>query len=122
MEKNNLIVEDNYTVYINNEDTHEYQENIFTEYANDYFKNEKVIDLKFKHYEIELSPNSHAQGRVVTINFTNGQKQSFDLCKRRIAKNGILENTYEDAYLDSNNDLCIMVTDKNIKYKKELFA
>lgn len=78
MEKNNLIVEDNYTVYINNEDTHEYQENIFTEYANDYFKNEKVIDLKFKHYEIELSPNSHAQGRVVTINFTNNKKLVYE--------------------------------------------
>ena len=58
----------------------------------------------------------------VTINFKNGEKQDFELIKRRIAKNGILENTYEDAYLDDNNDLCIMVTDKNIKYKKELFA
>lgn len=58
----------------------------------------------------------------VTINFNNGHKQAFELAKRRIAKNGILENTYEDAYLDSNNDLCIMVTDKNIRYKKELFA
>ena len=58
----------------------------------------------------------------VTINFTNGHKQAFELAKRRVAKNGILENTYEDAYLDNNNDLCIMVTDKNIKYKKELFA
>ena len=58
----------------------------------------------------------------VTINFTNGHKQSFELVKRRVAKNGILENTYEDAYLDTNNDLCIMVTDKNIRYKKELFV
>ena len=58
----------------------------------------------------------------VTINFKNGEKQDFELIKRRIAKNGILENTYEDAYLDDNNNLCIMVTDKNIKYKKELFA
>ncbi len=58
----------------------------------------------------------------VTINFKNGEKQDFELIKRRIAKNGILENTYEDAYLDDNNDLCIMVTNKKIKYKKELFA
>ena len=58
----------------------------------------------------------------VTINFKNGEKQDFELIKRRIAKNGILENKYEDAYLDDNNDLCIMVTDKDIKYKKELFA
>lgn len=58
----------------------------------------------------------------VTINFVNGEKQDFELAKRRIAKNGLLENTYEDAYLDNNNDLCIMVTDKQVKYKKELFA
>ena len=56
------------------------------------------------------------------IKIKNEEKQDFELIKRRIAKNGILENTYEDAYLDDNNDLCIMVTDKNIKYKKELFA
>ena len=58
----------------------------------------------------------------VTINFKNGEKQDFELVKRRVAKNGLLENTYEDAYLDNNNDLCIMVTDKQVKYKKELFA
>ena len=58
----------------------------------------------------------------VTINFKNGEKQDFELIKRRIAKNGLLENSYEDAYLDDNNDLCIMVTDKDIRYKKELFA
>jgi len=58
----------------------------------------------------------------ITINFKNGKKQDFELTKRRIAKNGMLENLYEDAYLDDNNNLCIMVTDKNIKYKKELFA
>lgn len=58
----------------------------------------------------------------ITINFKNGGKQDFELIKRRIAKNGLLENSYEDAYLDDNNDLCIMVTDKDIRYKKELFA
>lgn len=78
MEKNTLIVEDNYAVYINNDDTHEYQENVFTEYANEYFKNEKVIDLKFKHYQVELSPTSHAHGRVVTINFTNNKKLVYE--------------------------------------------
>jgi hypothetical protein len=58
----------------------------------------------------------------VTINFNNGVKQDFELAKRRIAHDGILENTYEETYIDSNDDLCIMVTDKNIRYKKELFA
>ena len=58
----------------------------------------------------------------VTINFNNGVKQDFELAKRRIAHDGLLENIYEDTYIDSNDDLCIMVTDKNIRYKKELFA
>ena len=58
----------------------------------------------------------------VTINFNNGVKQDFELAKRRIAHDSILENTYEETYIDSNDDLCIMVTDKNIRYKKELFA
>ena len=78
MEKNTLIVEDNYGVYINNEDQNEYKDNVFTEYANKHFKNEKIIDLTFKHYQIELSPTSHAQGRVVTINFTNHKKLVYD--------------------------------------------
>lgn len=78
MDKNTLIVEDNYAVYINNEDTHEYEENIFTDFANKYFKNEKIIDIRFKHYEVELSPTSHAQGRVVTINFTNSKKLVYE--------------------------------------------
>ncbi len=58
----------------------------------------------------------------ITINFNNGAKQEFNLAKRRIAHDGLLENIYEDTYIDNNDDLCIMVTDKNIKYKKELFA
>ncbi len=58
----------------------------------------------------------------ITINFNNGAKQEFNLAKRRIAHDGLLENIYEDTYIDGNDDLCIMVTDKNIKYKKELFA
>lgn len=78
MEKNTLIVEDNYGVYINNEDQNNYEDNVFTKYANEYLKNEKIIDLKFKHYQIGLSPTSHAQGRVVTINFTNGKKLVYE--------------------------------------------
>lgn len=78
MEKNTLIVEDNYGVYINNEDIHEYTNNDFTKYANEYFKDEKILDLKFKHYEVKLSPKSFAQGRVVTINFSNNKKLIYE--------------------------------------------
>lgn len=75
MEKNTLIIEDNYGVYINNEDQNKYDDdNIFTINANEYFKKEKIINLKFKHYQVKLSAKSFAQGRVVTINFTNNKK------------------------------------------------
>ena len=79
MEKNTLIVEDSYAVYINNEDTHEYKDNVFTRYANEYLKNEKVVDLKFKHFEVKLSKTTYAQGRVVTINFTNNKKIVYEV-------------------------------------------
>ena len=73
MEKNTLIIKDNYSVYINNEDQNEYEDNIFTKYANQYFKNEKIVDLKFKHYSVEVDPKTLVSGRVVTINFTNNR-------------------------------------------------
>lgn len=77
MENNTLIVQDNHSVYINNDDTHTYEENEFTDYANSYFKNEKVIDIKFKHFEVNLSPDLCAQDRAVTINFTNNKKLKY---------------------------------------------
>lgn len=78
MKNHDLIVEENCDVYINDEDDEEFTENIFTQYANEYFKGEKIVDLKFKHYEVELDPNTHAQGRVVTINFTNNKKLVYE--------------------------------------------
>ena len=74
MEKDTIIVEDNYGVYINNQDVDKYEENEFTDKANQYFANERIIEIKFKHYEIEINPKSFAQGRVVTILFTNDKK------------------------------------------------
>lgn len=56
----------------------------------------------------------------VGISFTNGGYQEFQLAKKRIANNGKIQNSYEDAFFE-NEDLCIIVTDKNIKYKKNLF-
>lgn len=57
----------------------------------------------------------------ITLCFTNGSRQDFDIPKKRIACNGIMENKYEDIY-DLDNDLGIIVTDKNIRYKRELFV
>ncbi len=77
MKTNTLVVQDNHSVYINNDDTHTYEENEFTDYANSHFKNEKVIDINFKHFEVELSPDLCAQDRAVTINFTNNKKLKY---------------------------------------------
>ena len=78
MEKNDLIVIDNYGVYINNDDQNKFEDNVFTEYANYNFKDEKIIDLKFKHYEVELSPTSYLTVRVVIINFTNNKRLVYE--------------------------------------------
>ena len=58
----------------------------------------------------------------VGINFSNGKYLLFNIAKKRVNDKGLLENTCEDAFKDENNNLCIMVTDMKIKYKKELFA
>ena len=57
----------------------------------------------------------------VSIHFTNGKKQVFDIAKRRVQSDGLLVNKYEDTFFD-NDDLCIIISDKDIRYKKELFA
>lgn len=57
----------------------------------------------------------------IGISFTNGKYQEFDLPKRRIANNGVIVNKYEHTFYDEDNNLCILISDKNIKYMKELF-
>lgn len=78
MENDVLIIEDNYGIYINNKDINEYSENEFTRKANQYFANERIIEIKFKHYAVEINPKSYAQGRVVTILFTNDKKLVYE--------------------------------------------
>ena len=56
----------------------------------------------------------------VCLYFNNGNKQEFNIAKRRVASNGTMENIYEDTFED-NDDVCILITDKKIKFKKELF-
>lgn len=57
----------------------------------------------------------------ISIHFTNGKTQVFDIPKKRVQTEGVLTNKYEDAFLD-DDDLCILISDKDIRYKKELFA
>ena len=78
---------------------------------NDDVNNKIIIDRLLKNKDLIK----------VTVHFTNGTKQEFNIAKKRITQNGILENIYEEAYLD-NDDLCILITDKKIKYKRQLFA
>lgn len=56
----------------------------------------------------------------ISLSFTNGQKQEFKIPKKRIANNGLMENKYEEI-LELDEGFGIIVTDKNLKYKKELF-
>lgn len=78
VENDSLIIEDNYGVYINNNDINEYVENEFTRKAKQYFANEKITEIKFRHYEVETNPTSHAHGRVVTVIFTNDKKLVYE--------------------------------------------
>lgn len=57
----------------------------------------------------------------VDLSFTNGNRQQFKLAKKRVLNNGITENKYEDLFF-SDNDLCIMISEKDIKYREELFV
>lgn len=57
----------------------------------------------------------------VEVFFTNGISQEFDIPKKRVAQNKQLVNLYEETFADETG-LCILITDKNIKYKENLFA
>jgi hypothetical protein len=57
----------------------------------------------------------------VAIHFSNGLVQKFQLSKRRVASEGKLINKYEEI-IEIENDLCMIITNLNIKFKKELFA
>ncbi len=57
----------------------------------------------------------------VEVFFTNGLSQEFDIPKKRVAQNRQLVNLYEETFVDESG-LCILITDKNIRYKENLFA
>ncbi len=55
------------------------------------------------------------------ICFKDGTNQDFSIPKRRVLIDGEMSNKYEEAFMDENN-LCILISDKNIKFKRNLFA
>ena len=56
----------------------------------------------------------------VAINFTDGTSEGFNIPVDRKLHNKRLINAYEEAALVEDN-LCILITDKKIRYKKNLF-
>ena len=57
----------------------------------------------------------------VSVFFTNGTHQDFEIPKKRVAQNKQLINLYEENFVDESG-LCILITDKKIRYKENLFA
>ncbi len=57
----------------------------------------------------------------LSICFKDGTKQDFAIPKRRVLMDGEMSNKYEEAFMDENN-LCILISDKKIKFKRNLFA
>ncbi len=72
---------------------------------------------------VEIMKNivKHRDIVKIGISFTNGGYQEFQLARKRVASNEKIQNYYEDTFYD-NDDLCILITNKNIKYKKNLFV
>ncbi|HQC84137.1 MAG TPA: hypothetical protein PLB45_04630 [Bacilli bacterium] len=89
-------------------------------YAN-YFMIKILNDNNVKTYENMDRMLKKKDIVSVNIHFTNGRSQIFDLAKNRVRDNGVLVNKYEEAFKDEDN-LCIVVSDKKIRYVKELFA
>lgn len=82
----------------------------------------KILD-DFASEEHDLYKRLANKKDIVEINlsFTNGNRQAFVIPKKRVANNGVMENKYEEIY-KLDDGFGIIVTDKNLKYKKELFA
>ncbi len=82
----------------------------------------KIID-EFAKDAQELYKRLFEKKDIIEISlyFTNGLRQEFIIPKKRVANNGVMENKYEEI-LELEDGFGIIVTDKNLKYKKELFA
>lgn len=56
----------------------------------------------------------------ICLSFTNGKRQEFEIPKKRVANNGVMENKYEEIF-NFEDATGILITDKSLKYKEELF-
>ena len=86
-----------------------------------YFMIKIVNDKSYDASEVIKRLQTKTDITGLSIHFTNGKTQVFNIPKRRVQKDGILINKYEEVFNDED-DLCIIISDKDIKYKKELFA
>lgn len=81
----------------------------------------KIVDKQNQNRDIIEEMNSNKNITKVKLNFMNGLTQEFELSKKRIVNNGVLENKYQQTHINPEGDLCILITDKKIKYKENLF-
>ena len=86
-----------------------------------YFMIKILNDKSYEANEVINRIKSKKDITKLSIYFTNGRKQVFDIPIKRIRKDNQLINNYEELF-EVDDDLGIIITDKNIKYKKELFV
>ena len=80
-----------------------------------------LYDFAKEDYNLYKRLNNKKDIVKISLSFTSGQKQEFEIPKKRIANNGSIENKFEEI-LDLNDGFGIIVTDKLLRYKKELFV
>lgn len=94
-------------------------------------KDSKILDANFFMIKILNGEYGSNQGFIqrlyerqdifkVTLRFTNGKKQEFELPKKRVVNDGILQNKYQYTFFEEEN-LCIIISDKKIKFMENLF-
>lgn len=81
----------------------------------------KINDIK-KNALRDLIDNLKSKKNIsfVELCFTNGYKQKFKVPKKRVVKDGKMQNLYE-SFFEFDDSLGIIITDKNLKYEKGLF-
>ena len=86
-----------------------------------YFMIKIINDKSYEANEVIKRIKEKKDITKLSVYFTNGRKQVFDIPLKRVRMNDSLINKYEELF-DIDEDLGIIITDKDIKYKKELFA
>lgn len=81
-----------------------------------------MIKLINKTYNKFVIKRLHDKNDItkITLKFTNGKYQDFELATKRVLNDGVLENVFQKSFkLDGN--LCILISDKRIKFMDNLF-